>query len=406
MQGNLRPIGLFLWGIACADCGGFEHDCLETRDCSGPKGFIETGGGGDWWGPSNADAGGELGVGFPLPKAVSPSNSAGSAGSAGSADSADSAGSAGSAGVAWEASGAAGSTAVSAPAVLGVTPADGATGLLSDTAIVIHFGQAMDTEATEAAYQSSELPASSLHFGWDGSASTLTLTPRAALEYAMGTPTSPARTYHYGFQGARARTGQTLQAMQFAFSTLRQVSTELVADAERTGNWTDGEVEGIHNCMRAAKAPYQATVCVGDDANNLRYTGFVSFDLSPLPATIRGFSSARLQANAVVYGAPETLGASLLEHVSFEQLGGAVLRVAPLAALGPFYSGPSLPIATHLVLDEDLTGAVQDDYLNRSARQNRSQYRLSFEKIAADGSWDDLELPTNAIRLALTYLLP
>ena len=175
---------------------------------------------------------------------------------------------------------------------------------------------------------------------------------------------------------------------------------------QRTGNWTDGEGEGVHNCVRSAKAPYQPTVCVGDDANNVRYTGFLSFGLSALPAGISYFSSARLQASAVAYGAPEALGDNHLEHVAFDALGEPALHAAPLAALGPFYSGPSLMNATHLLLNEDLTQAVQDDYANRAARENRSQYRLRFTKIVADGSWDDLELPTSAIRLALTYLIP
>ncbi len=408
MLGKRGFCGLFLLGLAIPACAGFEHDCVETRDCAGPKGFIEAGPNDDWWEPG-AGAGGELGVGFPPPEAASPSNSASSAGSTGSV------GNAGSAGVADEQSTSDAGSALNGelPSVVSVMPADRATGARRDTSIVIRFAQPMNTEATEAAYQSSELPADTLSFAWNDDFSTLTVTPRVALDYAAGTADADgravfaAKTYHYGFDGsARDKTGQVLPAVAFAFSTLRQVSLTLSADPQRTGNWTDGEGEGIHNCQRGAKAPYQPTVCVGDDANNVRYTGFLSFNLSALPTTISSFSSARLQANAVAYGAPEALGGNHLEHVAFEQLGEAALHSAPLAALGPFYSGPSLQNATHLVLNEDLTSAVQDDYANRSARAEHSSYRLGFAKIAADGSWDDLELPTNAIRLALTYLQP
>ncbi|MEO7037528.1 MAG: Ig-like domain-containing protein [Polyangiaceae bacterium] len=364
-------------------CSGFEHDCFETRTCSGPKGFIEAGPNDDWW-ETGAGAGGDLGVGFPMPVVASPSNSAGSAGSDEEA-----------------------TVDAALPRILEVTPADGATGVGSDTTIVIRFAQPMNSEATEAAYRSSDLPATGVSFTWSDGFTQLTLTPRAALDYAEGSAAFPAKMYHYSFDGsARDRNGQTLPAAPFAFSTLRQVSLELLPDPERTGTWTDGEGEGIHNCVRAATAPYQPTVCVGDDANNVRYSGFLSFDLSALPGTIRAFSSARLHASGMAYGVLEALGDNHLEHIVFEQLGDAALHTAALSALGPFYSGPSLMNATRLVLSYDLTSAVQDDYGNRVARAQRSQYRLGFAKIVADGSWDDLELPTSAIRLALTYLVP
>ena len=389
MRGNCRAYGLILVGFVVPACSGFEHDCVETRDCSGPKGFIEAGGTGDWWEPSESGAGGDGGASFPLPEAGSPTDSAGAAGSTGGTLSDQP------------------PPDAEPPAVLAVTPADGATGQRSDQPIVIQFSEPMNSEATEGAYQSDDLPAASVSFTWDDSDTVLTITPRAGLAYAAGALASPANTYHFGLDGsARNRAGQPLAAVRFSFSTLRQVSSELRADPARTGTWTDGEGEGVHNCVRAAKAPYQPTVCIGDDANNVRYAGFLSFDLSVLPDNISSVVSARLQANAVTYGAPEALGASRLEHVSFQQLGDTALRVEPLAPLGPFYSGPSLLNVTQLVLSEDLAEAVQDDYANRAARQSRSQYRLGFSTISPDGSWDDLELPTNGIRLGLTYLLP
>jgi len=385
MPGNCRVYGLILGGFLVPACSGFEHDCVETRDCSGPKGFIEAGGADDWWQPSEGGAGGDWGASLPLPEA----GSAGAAGSTvGTIGNRPPPGS-------------------EAPGVLVVTPADGATGQHSDQTIVIQFTEPMNSEATEGAYQSNDLPAASVSFTWDDGRTALTITPRAGLPYAAGTLATPANTYHWGLDGsARTHAGQALAAVQFSFSTLRQVSSELRADPARTGTWTDGEGEGLHNCVRAAKAPSQPTVCIGDDANNVRYTGFLSFDLSVLPDQITSFVSARLQANAVTYGTPEALGASRLEHVSFEQLGDAALRAAPLVPLGAFWGGPSLLNVTQLVLSEDLTGAVQDDYANRAARQSRSQYRLGFAQLSADGSWDDLELPTNGIRLGLTYLLP
>ena len=184
---------------------------------------------------------------------------------------------------------------------------------------------------------------------------------------------------------------------------LRRVSLELPAEPDRTGNWTEGGSEGIHNCLRAAQPPYSPTVCVGDDPSNVRYTGFLSFDLSSLPDGLVQISSARLVASATRYGSPATLGENKIEHMNFGKLDEFALWAAPLAPLGPFYNGV---VAEHFELNDDLTSAVAEDYDDRVARSHRSQYRLSFAKILPDNRWDDIEIPTASIRLILTYLIP
>jgi hypothetical protein len=241
----------------------------------------------------------------------------------------------------------------------------------------------------------------------------LTLTPASPLQYsegpaaADGSVTFLAKSYDFGFRaGASTQSGAVLPELGFSFRTLRQVSFSVPADPELTGTWTDGEGEGIHNCARNAKPPYSPTVCVGDDPNNVRYDGFLSFDLSGLPEAVAAFSSARLLASAHVYGSPELLGESCLAHVWFDPLGQAALSAPSLSVLGPFYAGANLPSDTLVLLSQDLTASVADDYANRDVRAGRSQYRLSFAQVAANGDWDDLELSVANIRLATTYLIP
>ena len=386
-------LSLLGWGLLA--CSGGHHDCFEMRDCTGPKGFIEAGPGDDWWDPSAA---GEAQFSGP--------SDAGSAGQPSQVDRASNDG--GSAGAA------SGEPALDGePRVVGVIPADGALGVRSDDKVLIRFSQPMAKDSVEAAYHSSDLPSALVTFSWNDDFTTLTVSPSAPLLYASGSAQADgsvelaAKTYRYGFaDGALDSAGRALPELTVSFSTLRQVSAVSTADPRLTGNWTDGEGEGIHNCLRNAKAPYSPSVCVGDDANNVRYTGFVSFDLSSLPDELAELSSARLQANAVVYGAPESLGASSLEHVFFAQLDQATQSTAAISTLGPFYGGASLPNDTHLVLSEDLTGSVADDYANRDARSNRSQYRLRFAKVIANGLWDDVELSAANIHLATTYLIP
>jgi hypothetical protein len=294
-----------------------------------------------------------------------------------------------------------------------VSPADGALGVERDARIVVTFAQAMDTASVESAYQSSDLPATALRFTWDAAQRTLTLTPKSALVYQSGAPATAQtsefypKTYQYGFaNSAYDRSGRPLSARRFAFSTLREIESALSADPERTGTWTEGEGEGTHNCLRSAVAPYLPTVCVGDDSNNVRFTGFISFDLSELPYNLVRFESARLVSEAVIYGWPDQLGANRLEHVSFGELGEDALSAPADANLGPFYGGVALSTGGRVELSDDLTSAVAEDYQRRASRSNRSQYRLAFTRIVANNTWDDLELSTSNIRLSITYLEP
>ncbi len=379
--------GLFGLGFALSACSGGAGDCHESRTCPVPIGYIDAGDFDDWW---SAGAAGEGATPFAAPgEASSVAPAEGGAG------------------------GTAGAPGAEPPRVLGVNPANGAIGVANDAQIVITFSQPVSPPSFEAAYESADLPRTSLVFTWNETHTVLAMKPLSQLSYQSGVaqpgggPSFLPKTYHYGFKDvAWNDAGQVLPAAHFTFSTLRQVSAALPADPRRTGNWTDGEGEGIHNCLRGAKAPYAPSVCVGDDSNNVRYTGFVSFDLSQLPATIAEFSNARLLGDAVVYGATDALGSSLLEHIAFGDLSEAALAAQPSANLGPFYGGTALATGTHFELAEDVASAVAADYASRATGPSFTQYRLSFAKIAADGAWNDIELTTSTIALSTTYLMP
>jgi hypothetical protein len=403
-KNRLRLCGLVLAssGLSLPACSPVAHDCHETRSCPQPIGYIDAGNFGDWWDagatgedaqPSGPDAAG----GAPASNGTTASRRATRANGAAQAGEAGEGGS---------------SPVDSALTVLTVSPADGASGVSGDVEILLRFSCAIDAGAFEAAYRSADLPAAQLSFSWDETHTAVTLKPKSTLPYAAGALAGgavpfPAKTYHYGFADLGCDTpGGPLTSQSFGFSTLREVSAELSADALYTGNWTNGEDEGTHNCLRNAKAPYKPSVCIGDDTNNVRYVGFVSFDLSDISAGIVQFSSARLLANATLYGSPGALGPSLLEHVSFAALGEAALEAPASANLGAFYVDTSLANGQSFGLNEDITSAVAADYAKRSASSSLSQFRLSFAKIIADSSWDDIELATSDIRLSTTYLVP
>ena len=155
--------------------------------------------------------------------------------------------------------------------------------------------------------------------------------------------------------------------------------------------------------MRKPKAQYEPTVCVGDDINNVRYTGFVSFDLGPLPENVAQISSAHLLAHGAVNGTPQELGASHLEQVAYAELDEAALTVTPISTPSPLFVASTLIDEAELALDLDVTTLVASDYENRA---QRTQYRLAFSKVLANARWDDVELETSRIHLALSCLLP
>jgi hypothetical protein len=392
MRGNFEVkrlvCGLFGLGLGLSACSGGARDCNETLTCPGPIGYIDAGNFDNWW---SAGAAGESATGDE-PRQTDTEAGPGEAGGEG---------------------GAMGSATGEPPRVLSVSPSDGALGVESNAEIVITFSEPMATSSIEAAYQSPDLPVSRLTFTWNEAGTELTIKPTAPLVYQAGTAQSDGaldflpKTYHYGFAELTSRAASSSSSGDsFSFSTLRQVSADLPADPSRTGNWTAGEGEGIHNCLRDAKSPYVPTVCIGDDSNNVRYVGFLSFDLSGLPAAIASFSNASLTAVGLTYGSPSELGPSLFEHVEFGVLDASGLSAPALANLGAFYGATALSSGSHLALLKDVTSAVSQDYADRQSDGRVTQYRLSFADIEPDGIWDDVEFVTSSIRLSVAYLLP
>jgi len=396
--GEAKPL-FWVWvgfGSLAAACGGGEHSCIDTRSCIAPVGFVDAGNSGDWWdgGASGSDPATD------------------GAGTGGFGASTDGAG-AGAAGMAE--AGAAGDDArdsfLTGPHVAALSPADHAVGVEQDAAIRITFDRAMNEATVLTAYASDDLPLSALNASWNSTRTTLTLTPKAQLSYASGsvavgtTPDFSAKRYRFSLtERAVDDAGRALEPASFSFSTLRAVSSELAADPTRTGNWTEGEGEGVHNCLRQPPRGYVPTVCIGDDSSNVRYTGFITFDLNALPAGVRAFTSARLVAGGSVNGTLSPLGATSLEHITFAELDAAALTAPSSASLGSFLSAAPLRAGSTVELSLDVTAPVALDYARGGSQL--SQYRLAFAAVAANGIWDDLELPTNQVSLALDYLLP
>ncbi|MEO8184487.1 MAG: Ig-like domain-containing protein [Deltaproteobacteria bacterium] len=290
----------------------------------------------------------------------------------------------------------------SAPSIVNVTPANGATGVAADAAITLTFSKPMNTAAVEAAYSSSSLPAGAVSFSWSAGDTVLEITPNQLLTRATGTDPASTVASRYSFEisdAARDLEGNVLPRLSTSFTTLREIQATLSALSNRTltGNWRSDNVFGTNDCAQNTNV-----ACVGDSSNgNSTYRGFVTFDLSSLPAAIQDVSAAELRMSIDnILAAPfTTLGTLGVEHVSFDVID---LTAFSAAALGSFI-GITDSAAGGDVLRADVLEAARQDV----AERERSQYRLRFTVNSDnDGNADMVELNCSSERLVLTYLLP
>ncbi len=254
------------------------------------------------------------------------------------------------------------------PTVISVDPANGAKAIEEDQVIRITFSERMNQAATEAAYQSADLPPVTL--SWNAAGTVLTIQPNDPIPYSYQVDT--ALSYTFSVSGAaKDAAGNSLALFSSSFSTLRAFYTECFGIAN-----LDGYVDASGQAFPGLSPR------VGDLRDNAGVRAFFSFDLSAcLPA-------GRIVKDAVFnvfkpegIGNPYSLGSVSLEHVNYgDSLDAADYNTPVLADLGIFDSS-STPVRERVYTDvtaNGVTAAVQDDLANRATRGNRSQFRLKF----------------------------
>ena len=287
-----------------------------------------------------------------------------------------------------------------APTVVSISPANAATGVRADAKIIVTFSQPMDQAATQAAYQSSDLPASSVGFTWDASSTVLTVKPNAPLEYAKGTTISiEPKSYAFTLTGAaKDKSGSPFVTLTSSFTTLREITLSLPSQEKLDGSivFTDAGHSKID------------LLIVGDDFYNFRYRSFLSFDLSGVPnvpsssnllrATLRLFKNRRegdpyLNLNPSTCDGTGTVQCDQyttlnLDHVNYGlSLDQTDFYTPTLAVLGAI---DNLYVVVKSYVQADVLSAVRDDLANRTTRENRSQYRLSFPLLTNSDNNNDL----------------
>jgi type 1 fimbria pilin len=252
------------------------------------------------------------------------------------------------------------------PTVLSVDPPDGATGVKSDAIIVIAFSEKMDKIATQAAYQSSDLPSGNVTFTWNDEGTILEIESKNFLEYAEGNdPAIAAKRYAFGITPvAKDIGGNSLAAFSSSFSTLKSISTVLPSVANQDGYiYSDGVIKAT-----------QQSLLVGDYNDNTGIRGFLSFDLTSVPDGSEITTATVFVYKGRVFNTPyETLGSVSLARADYRESVSEYER--PVSNPRVFDTGSSPTVGW---LSGDVTSDVQIDLANRASRGNRTQYRLSF----------------------------
>jgi hypothetical protein len=183
-------------------------------------------------------------------------------------------------------------------------------------------------------------------------------------------------------------------AISWQFTLLREIT-------QTFGYAGGGNFDGAHGGTFAE---------AGDNSANREVRGFLSYDISALPAGITTIESATLSTHvAGVLGKPFGLfGNMLIQSVSYASIDQTAFDSPPLHDLGVFIAATGSN-ATGDAVSKDVLAALKDDYANRVSRNQSSQYKLLFSSAPnADASWDAAYVQTapSTNTLTVTYLYP
>jgi hypothetical protein len=257
------------------------------------------------------------------------------------------------------------------PQVISTSPANGEIGVPIDAVIVVTFSAPMDEAATEAAWQSDDLPAAEVTMSWNEAGDELTITPNEPLLYAEGDNPDTLDPLSYAATiGASARNlaGDTLEEpFTLEFATVRSIIySTLTAEYDLTGHLRESWAEPNNNYIWVGDHGTQAT--------DEQYKGFVAIDLSGLPDDVIDFSQATLFVNhgGVVAGSPyDDLGIVNLWPLDYEDLDQDAFSATPWTDVGLLFSdSPASGWRT-----ADVLGFLEQSYAGDTGL---SQFRLEF----------------------------
>lgn len=286
------------------------------------------------------------------------------------------------------------------PSVVSIVPANGAKAIKADTKIVVTFSEPVNKTAAQAALTTS---AGNLTFDWNADGTVLTATPVTALTYAT---TAKAYTVQISTGLADLAGNHSTAAFNSTFSLLRQL--ELKINKPVTGTWT------VSTYPEAYQQSGDGSPTIGDSPSNTYSRVILEFDISGLPAGVTAISQATMTAwinltnpiNNNDWGtAFPDLGNLLVDHIYETSITAATTTKTALNAVGTLMTTVAPTSGDKSIA---VTSSVQDDYVNRVSRGNRTQYRLQFAKTTDnDGALDIVAVHfAKGLTLDIFYLIP
>jgi hypothetical protein len=287
-----------------------------------------------------------------------------------------------------------------APAVLSILPADGAKVYEKDTITVV-FSEEMNTATVEAAYKALTPGSKTPTFKWSGDKTVVVITP--AFTYPSGTVTTLAKgSYSFSLStDAKDANGEALAAaVGRSYSLAYRRITTTIPFAQKDPN--DALVSG--NLLEKDPGTY-SFMQVGFYASGGRNDAFATFFLDPLPAAIVKIEEAYLSSAIEVTAGPVTgFGNLRIAHAVFKTPLSSAAFDSSYTLIGESLPGTSLWLPGAKA-QFTVTSKVNNDYGQRAALGNRSQFRFKFDGAPVVVSKAFLRLLRTSTNLRVVYLL-
>ena len=279
------------------------------------------------------------------------------------------------------------------PTVVSVSPQDGSTGVRSDAVIQITFSEPMDRASTQSAFAANGF--SSPIFAWSSGDRVLGVSAPSGFTYATGDIGVIAKQYGFSMGTTATDTSgnRLASAASGSFRTLRRVTMSFTPIYPMTAPvGMDGFVYSNSNLW------------VGCSTSVSGSRGFITFDISGLPAGIVDLESAALDMiQDASMGTPANNPIEV-GQVRFQVLGSSsTFSTSVLKDIGPITT--SFGAGSRHLANTQLRDAVRDDYRDRQSQSNRSQYRLSDTGVCGTGDHYFLMMGGTDPRLSATFLV-
>jgi Bacterial Ig-like domain len=290
-----------------------------------------------------------------------------------------------------------------APYVVSISPEDGDTGISPAANVKVVFSESMDKASVQAAFNLSTGNCGA--FSWNGDATVMTFDPCGDWSYG-----SEVEVELYDSAADKLGLGMG-DEFGSSFKVIRKVTETLYSDGAYDGYVSAPPVLTLLNPVVASQ-----TITVGT-----WHRGFLSFDLDDLPEDLTQIVAAEVGVYQVSHSAGAyglDTGKLMIQSVSYGSLGTSDWGKAAI----PFCNGLCMvPFPTDWVLSAtsannlkkaDVLGAVMQDWSNRQAQGELSQFRIKFQAEnngMGPNSWAKFASGDSVVNrpfLTITYLVP